>query len=475
MDTNFKKRVEQFYLEYKKEEEIISRSNATIDARIQTEKNKEPSLGGRAIFDEVKAAVDYVKEEYGQFNLAKIVEVCNTVTSIKPISIETVTEQGDIFDGINDAKGIIDKFYFLVSNVLNMVTYLKDNSTLTEGQSNMLSRRLGEIVYFKENADSLIPIVYEKLIVPVRQVIDEAVSVINKEKEANDQFLNTKKGIFTGELQDILIDFNFYYGTRKLDEHNFEVSYQAEYKFDAFLINEDAKYQDMYNQIAEIDSEFVKNFKCRSMVEYNSTKAKTYILNGRDEERIRDIYQNLIISFLYSYPGVSKKIVYIDNQEDSLLKDFITRLDETSSHNFFYSLPIIKGEDIKNTLHKLNEHVNEIDVLLNENKEDDLFIYNASHVDEAKDIILLLINDYPYGMHDDESVDLLSAILAKSNKCGVITMINYNKDYLMPGMKNIVSKDIKTFVLKNLLPLEKGDFDEEEFFSNISLLMDCYK
>lgn len=475
MDLNFKKRVEQFYLDYKKEEKSIAKLNSKIDARIEVEKNKEPALGGQKIFNTLKEAVNYVKEEYDKFDLVKIVSVCNTVTSIKPISIEVVEERGDIFDGIKDAKGIVDKFYFLVSNVLNMINYLKDNSTLSEGQSNMLSRRLGEIVYFKENVDSLIPELYEKLIVPVRNIISETTKEIEKEKEGNNEYLNNKKGIFTGELQDILLDFNYYYGTRRLNEHSFEVSYNAEYKFDAFLINEDAKYQEMYDQIAEVDSEFVKQFKCRSLVEYDSTKPKTYILSGRDEERIKDIYRHLIISFLFSYPGLNKKILYIDNQEESLLKDFINKIDESSNHAFFYSSPIVKGEEIKNNLVKLKEHIDEVEALLKQSKEDDLFIYNASHSDNPQDIILLLINDYPYGMHDEESVDLLSSILAKSNKCGVITFINYNKDYLMPGMKNIVSKDLKTYVLKNLLPLEKGDFDEDEFFSNISLLMDCYK
>ena len=465
METNYLELINKYLNEYLLDKAIYERQAASIETKIQEERNKEGELGGAEIKDNIKATIRFVRQEYDKFDFDKIVNVVNLVPDIKPVSIKEVSEEGHIFDGITDMKSIVDRFYNLAKTLPNMLKLLIDNSFLTEDQLDMLSTRLGELKYFVEHIKDKTRDVYENEIIPIRQEIAKQIENFDTAKSDNERFLESKKAVFRGEVEEVLLDFNFFYKVDPVASKDYQIDYVSDYKFDAFLVDNIDSYSELVSKVASVDSELASRFICNTLTQYDSTKAKTYIFKGEDKNKIKDIYHNIMINYVRSYPNFNNKIIYFDDEENEFLKKVYE-----ASNGFVYSSfnTVVNKENRLEALKDIKGHIDEVDNVLKESGEEDIFIYNSLHKDHPFDIILLLISNLDD--IDEESKNVLLEILKNNNRCGVITFIN-----LKTSLEGLPTKGVKSYNINKVLPLDNGEFKEEEFFEEIKLLTEFYK
>ena len=465
METNYLERINRYLNDYLADKAIIDRQNAIIDNRVQEEKNKESSLGGEEILNNIKATIRFIRQEYDKFDFVKIIDTVNSVPDLKEVSIKEISEEGHIFDGVISMKSMVDRFFSLANTLPNMLKLLIDNSFLTDEQCDMLSTRLGELKYYAEHIKDKTRMVYENEIVPVREAIAKEVESIEVGKQDNERFLESKKAIFRGEVEEILLDFNFFYRVDPVASKDYQVDYVSEYKFDAFLVDNIDSYSELVSKVASVDSELASRFICNILTQYDSTKAKTYIFKGEDKNKIKDIYRNIMINYVRSYPNFNNKIIYFDDEENEFLKKIYGVCSEFSYSSYTST---INKEDRLEALKDIKGHIDEVNNVLKESGEEDIFIYNASHKDNPLDIILLLISNLDD--IDEESKNVLLEILKNNNRCGVITFIN-----LKTSLEGLPTKGVKSYNINKVLPLDNGEFKEEEFFEGIHLLTEFYK
>lgn len=150
---------------------------------------------------------------------------------------------------------------------------------------------------------------------------------------------------------------------------------------------------------------------------------------------IEKFIHSLMFSFL-SFSPISKmrySVVDVENRGNSILPflEFKKKCPQ-----MFYDKVLTSQEEIRERLYNLNNYID--DFIQNKlgNKYQNFYEYNANNPSDVSPVTLLVLFDFPKGF-DEVNCAELKNILKNGNKCGVFTIISYNKKIEQSGFYNI--------------------------------------
>lgn len=168
------------------------------------------------------------------------------------------------------------------------------------------------------------------------------------------------------------------------------------------------------------------------------TQGNMNLLIEGDNDNVRvgqEFIHNVMWSFLSAMPVTKLNISVFDCERKG---NSITPFLEIKKKNSeLFDRDIYTSSDgIDEKLRRLNSQID--DCIQNKlgTKYKSIIEYNKDNPARGEVIQLLVINDFPSGF-DSRSIDLLLSVLKNGNKCGIYTVIHYNKDIKFSRYDNV--------------------------------------
>lgn len=218
-----------------------------------------------------------------------------------------------------------------------------------------------------------------------------------------------------------------------------------------------------------IDSKFealINNNEIRLPITCSLGNGFSWMIDNEDitTSGVEKFIHSVMFSFL-SFSPISKmkySVVDVENRGNSILPflEFKKKCPQ-----MFYDKILTTQEEIRERLYNLNNYID--DFIQNKlgNKYENFYEYNVNNPNDVSPVTLLVLFDFPKGF-DEVTCAELKNILKNGNKCGVFTLISYNKRNEQSGFYNSEESIGAIKTLSSSIKYEQGKF----YLNNLELV-----